>query len=115
MASPTLIKVDQSFLEVHGDEISSHIDCEYAVSEGLHFGTRMIKKAYQITNSKMIEQAVNVNVVPEIILFDQFICNKDRDRNGGNLLFDQTEMKIIVIDHFMPLISALCGMPHSLP
>lgn len=99
LASPTLINVDSSFLEIHGEEIAAHIETEELISEGIHFGTKKIKKAFQILNSKMIEKATNIEVIPEIILFDQLICNIDRDRNGGNLLFDQSEMKIVVIDH----------------
>lgn len=86
LANPCLIRVDSDFLDLYGDEISTHIDNDMTITTGLHFGTRKINKAIQITNSRMLEEAVNVRVIPELILFDQLICNTDRDQNGGNLL-----------------------------
>ncbi|OAB34108.1 HipA family kinase [Paenibacillus glacialis] len=99
LASPTLINVDQDFIDIFGTEITEHIESDVSISKGLHFGTKKINKAFQIVNSKMIESATNIKAIPEIILFDQLICNTDRDRNGGNLIFDQSKMKIVVIDH----------------
>ncbi|MNB97099.1 hypothetical protein D3C75_443200 [compost metagenome] len=99
LANPSLLNVDANFIQLYGDEINKHIDSDTPITSGLHFGTRKINKAFQILNSRMLEDALNVRVIPEIILFDQLICNTDRDRNGGNLLFDMSEMKIVVIDH----------------
>ncbi|PQP89663.1 hypothetical protein CPT76_16845 [Paenibacillus sp. AR247] len=99
LASPTLINLDTQFIETYGQEITSHIECEVGLSMGLHFGTKKVNKAYQILNSKMLEPATNLSCIPEIILFDQLICNTDRDKNGGNLIFDQAKMKVVVIDH----------------
>lgn len=97
LAIPSIIEVDDSFVNDYGKEISEHVECK--ISIGLHFGTRKIKKVFQIFNSQMLESALNIECIPEILLFDQLVCNKDRDNNGGNLLFDATNMKIIMIDH----------------
>lgn len=99
LANPTLINVDKDFIDLYGKTISDHIECEEELSKGLHFGTKKINKAFQISNAKMIESATNIQVIPEIILFDQLVCNTDRDCNGGNLIFDQSNMQIVVIDH----------------
>jgi hypothetical protein len=97
MAEAKLIEIDDSFVKDYGKEIALHTG--EAISAGLHFGTKKIKKTFQIFNSKMLESAVNIECVPEIILFDQLICNRDRDSNGGNLLYDATDHKITLIDH----------------
>jgi hypothetical protein len=97
LAEPKFIYLDESFVEDHGAQISVHVGEE--ITTGTHFGTQKVKKAFQIFNSQMIEEAVNINCVPEIILFDHLICNKDRDSNGGNLLFDHNTKQIVLIDH----------------
>lgn len=94
---PALINVPSVFIEDHGTMISNHVGDE--INEGLHFGTHKIKKVYQVTSPKMIAEASNIDIVPEILLFDQFICNSDRDNNGGNLLFNPSSMEIMIIDH----------------
>ncbi|WP_340004403.1 HipA family kinase [Paenibacillus sp. FSL K6-0276] len=99
LANPTLINIDKEFIKLYGTTISNHIECGEELSGGLHFGTKKINKAFQIANSKMLESATNIRVIPEIILFDQLICNTDRDCNGGNLIFDQSNMQLVVIDH----------------
>lgn len=97
LAVPVLVEVANEFIYDYGTAIEQHINC--ATGPGLHFGTKKIKKGVPITNSDVLKRAKNVNVIPEIIIFDQLICNKDRDRNGGNLLFDMSKMEIVVIDH----------------
>ncbi len=97
LASPRLIQVDTTFVQDYGPEISDHI--EDSITPGVHFGTKKVKKAFQISNTQMLEKALNVECIPEVILFDQIICNRDRDSNGGNLIFDATKMEIVVIDH----------------
>ncbi|WP_332249088.1 HipA family kinase [Paenibacillus zanthoxyli] len=93
------MNVDKDFLNLYEQIIADHIECEREIHPGVHFGTKRINKTFPIANAKMLERALNVTIVPEIILFDQLICNNDRDCNGGNLLFDQSQMKIVVIDH----------------
>jgi hypothetical protein len=97
LAETSFVHVDESFVVDHGGLISLHV--EKPITSGIHFGSKKIKKVFQISNSQMLEEAVNINCVPEIILFDHLICNYDRDRNGGNLLFDFSTKQIVMIDH----------------
>lgn len=97
LANPSLINVSKEFLLIHGNEISEHVGEE--VFPGLHFGTQKIKNAFQINTAKIIDTASNKECIPSILLFDQLICNKDRESNGGNLLIDGKEKEIVVIDH----------------
>lgn len=99
LANPTLITIGQEFIEDHGDEIRSHLDTDETVQEGFHFGTEKVKKVVPITTAAMLAQARNVNVIPDIVIFDQLVCNVDRDKNIGNLLFDIDSKEIVVIDH----------------
>jgi hypothetical protein len=97
LSAPKLINVDESFVQDFSGEISLHIGD--TITSGLHFGTKKIKKTFQITTPHMLENANNINCIPEIIIFDQLIGNKDRDSNGGNLLYDASLNKIVLIDH----------------
>ena len=97
LSFPTLINVTPEFVNDYGKEISEHLLNN--VHPGIHFGTRKVKKAYPITKTDMLIGAENIHVIPGIILFDHLVCNKDRDSNGGNLLFDQSKKEIVVIDH----------------
>ncbi|MDA1987406.1 MULTISPECIES: HipA family kinase [Bacillus cereus group] len=97
LASPSLVQVNEEFIEDFGEQISKHT--EEDVTVGLHFGTKRIKKAFQISSAGMLELAKNIECIPGIILFDQLVCNCDRECNGGNLLFDQSKMEIVVLDH----------------
>jgi hypothetical protein len=94
---PALVEVEDQFLVDHGSEISGYL--EEKVLPGIHFGTLKIKKSVPITESRMISHATNRDIVPALLVFDQLICNKDRDSNGGNLLFDLNKMEIVVLDH----------------
>lgn len=93
-----LVRCDEQFIQLYGEEIERHILSKLN-HDGVHFGTLKIKKTFTITGTAMLEMAENLEVVPEIFLFDQLICNVDRDSNGGNLLFDASNMKITIIDH----------------
>ena len=95
--SPVIVKVSDQFANDYEKELYAHI--KQKVRAGTHFGSRKIKKVYPITNANMLESARNKIIIPEIILFDQLVCNRDRDSNGGNLLFDYSNMEIVVIDH----------------
>jgi hypothetical protein len=97
LAEPSIVNIDDYFISDHGNEISQHV--EKQVTSGTHFGSKKVKKAFQIFNSQMIEDAGNINCVPDIILFDHLICNKDRDSNGGNLLYDSNSKQLVLIDH----------------
>lgn len=97
LPSPALIRVSEDFVRHNNQELSIHIGAE--ITPGIHFGTKKVKKAYPITNSDMLKFAKNNDIIPDIILFDQLVCNRDRDSNGGNLLFDATKKEIVVIDH----------------
>lgn len=94
---PALINITKEFLDVFGEKLSNFIG--ETIQPGLHFGTKKIKKVFTITSTKMIEEAVNLNVISELFIFDLFICNKDRDSNGGNLLFDKGKNEIVILDH----------------
>lgn len=69
------------------------------MQSGLHFGSKKVARISPVTSHKIIEGATNKSSIPSIILFDQLIANGDRDANRGNLLFDMTENKILMIDH----------------
>lgn len=97
LATPSLVQVNDTFIQDFGEQVSEHT--EENVTTGLHFGTKMIKKAYQINGASMLKLAKNIECIPDIILFDQLVCNCDRECNGGNLLFDQSKMEIVVLDH----------------
>ncbi|MNW33493.1 hypothetical protein D3C74_104560 [compost metagenome] len=94
---PALVNVSPDFLSIYGKTLGDFIGEE--VTHGFHFGTQKIKKAYAIETGAMIELATNINVISELFIFDLFICNSDRDSNGGNLLFDAKEKKIVILDH----------------
>jgi hypothetical protein len=94
---PSTIQISREFIKDYSGIISEHIGSD--IQSGLHFGTMQIKKAFQITNTRMIKSASNIDIVPEILIFDQLVCNTDRDRNGGNLLFDFAKNEIVVLDH----------------
>lgn len=97
LASPVFVQISDKFARDYEKELFSHV--EQNVGAGIHFGTKKVRKVYPITDANMLKQARNCNVIPEIILFDQLVCNRDRDSNGGNLLFDYSNMEIVVIDH----------------
>lgn len=97
LATPSFVQVNETFIQDYGLQVSAHTETN--VTSGFHFGTKKIKKAYQITGTDMLRYAKNVDCIPGIILFDQLVCNCDRECNGGNLLFDQTKMEIVVLDH----------------
>lgn len=95
--NPALIQVSDEFIKDFGTKISDHVGEQ--ITTGIHFGTKKLKKAYPLTNADMIYLARNVHIVPEILLFDHWIHNSDRDRNGGNLLFDAVKMELVILDH----------------
>lgn len=97
LASPSIVEVDDDFVTHYGKQISLHVGEE--ISAGIHFGTKKVKKIYPITNSAMLQAARNIDIIPEVVLFDHWICNTDRESNGGNLLFDASKMEVVVIDH----------------
>jgi len=97
LPSPALIRVSEDFVRDNKQELSIHLGVE--ITPGIHFGTKKVKKAYPITDPDMLKFAKNINIIPDIILFDQLVCNRDRDSNGGNLLFDPIKKEIVVIDH----------------
>lgn len=98
---PALINISEDFCHLYGEKLNSFLGEQ--VSNGIHFGTKKIKKAYAIEDSgslgAMLDYATNLEVISELFIFDLFICNSDRDSNGGNLLFDVSDRKIIVLDH----------------
>lgn len=98
---PVLIKTNDDFHDLYGEKLSSYIGEE--IKPGVHFGTRKIKKAIPIEETgslgAMLDHAKNIHVLSELFIFDLFICNNDRDSNGGNLLFDMNEKMIIILDH----------------
>lgn len=98
LANPTLIYSGADFVNDYGAEISSHLDAK-SIQVGMQFGTLKVKKATLITSTAMLGEAKNLEIIPEIIIFDQFICNGDRGQNMGNLLFDIEKKEIVVIDH----------------
>lgn len=95
--SPALVQVTSEFMSDYGREISEHIEADLGI--GIHFGTKKIKKVFPLVSTEMLRSAKNADVIPEILLFDHWIGNFDRARNGGNLLFDASKMEIVMIDH----------------
>ncbi|RKQ34265.1 HipA family kinase [Oceanobacillus halophilus] len=97
LASPSLIEVGDTFVNDYGKEISRHTQEE--IKAGIHFGTKKIKKVFPINTPQIVKRAYNKDIIPDLFVFDQIICNKDRDSNGGNLIFDYEKQSIVVIDH----------------
>lgn len=97
LAHPNLINIDEIFIKDYGEDIKKHINAE--IEPGVHFGTKKIQKVFPINTSAILGKARNTNVIPDVVLFDHLICNTDRGSNGGNLIFDYTNKKIVVIDH----------------
>lgn len=97
LAEPALVNIDKQFIEDYGEEINNHVGEK--VEPGIHFGTKLIKKAYPINTSQILKQTINTNIIPSLILFDHIINNKDRDSNRGNLLIDYERKMLVVIDH----------------
>jgi len=97
LAEPVLINVSDEFLIDHGEELNQSIGNQ--IQPGIHFGTKKIKKVVPINSTSIVKRASNKNIIASIILFDHIICNKDRDSNGGNLIYDFKQEEIVVIDH----------------
>lgn len=97
LAEPALVNVDEQFIIDYGETLTNHI--KHDIKPGIHFGSKKIKKAFPINSTSMLEKATNINSISSLIIFDHLICNKDRDSNAGNLLFDASNKSIVVIDH----------------
>ncbi len=41
----------------------------------------------------------NIDIIPNLILFDSILMNSDRDGNEGNWFFDKKTTELVVIDH----------------
>lgn len=95
--TPAIISVEKRFIEDFGNQISAHVGED--IKPGYHFGTQKIDKVFPIENADMLKSAQNKFIIPEILLFDHWIGNSDRESNKGNLLFNFGKMEIAVIDH----------------
>lgn len=69
------------------------------VQPGIHFGSKVISKAVKVNTPGLVEVASNKEDILGIILFDHLTGNDDRHSNQGNLLFDISKKKIMMIDH----------------
>ncbi|WCT56902.1 hypothetical protein PQ456_05090 [Paenibacillus kyungheensis] len=94
---PVLIHLTEEFCSMYGQKLKEHIGSD--ILPGVHFGCLKLKKAYPIELGSMLNEAINIEIIAELLIFDLFICNSDRDNNGGNLLFDPQQKKIIILDH----------------
>lgn len=92
-----LVKINLQFVQVYGEVIKHHIG--ETISQGLHFGSQKVDKAYPITSSQMIEGSTNPSCLSDVLLFDHLVGNEDRVSNRGNILMDGTSKKITVLDH----------------
>jgi len=97
IAEAALINVDHAFVEVYGEEISQFIG--EPLQPGVHYGSKKIMKASPVSSHRLIQSSSNSHLVPNILLFDQWIGNCDRDANKGNMLFDMLKKEIVIIDH----------------
>lgn len=97
IADPVLVNISEEFLNDYGGVIEEHV--EEVVEPGIHFGSKKIKKAFPINSTSLVRKATNKDIIASLILFDHIICNKDRDSNAGNLIYDYSNNKIVVIDH----------------
>jgi len=101
IAEPFEIKIDDVGLINKINETRDH-----PINSGLHIGTLDLKLSFELSkshhvnlDSKLIE---NLNVVPDIIAFDIFVCNTDR--KGANSLVEVTDngkqpFRYVMIDH----------------
>lgn len=88
-----LLKIDDSI-------ISSTPELrERNIQSNIGFALKWNQKANANVRRPALEICKNTDIIPTLIYFDQFILNKDRVLNDGNLLFDSKEKKLIVIDH----------------
>lgn len=95
IAEPAIVEISTELIE------SSQELKELGVEPGIHFGSKKIKRVYPITNKQLVDIADNKHVIPDILIFDHWIGNKDRGANSGNLLIAQegNAIEIKVIDH----------------
>lgn len=47
----------------------------------------------------IISKCINLDDIPSIVLFDQFIINNDRSNNDGNFFFEKKTKRLMIIDH----------------
>lgn len=80
----------------------------------LAFGSQWLNKAIPKVNPLCLEQCQNINQIPRILFFDQFILNNDRALNDGNLLFDYKTKLLYIIDHSHIFLKSLIWNPHTL-
>jgi hypothetical protein len=67
---------------------------------GIHFATLYYKNTARPSRNKRIENCINLDKVPLMIVFDHWISNKDRAPNLFNLLIKLTSSyKLRLIDH----------------
>ncbi|MCL6445045.1 MAG: hypothetical protein K6T83_16585 [Alicyclobacillus sp.] len=88
-----IVVVDDEFLRANSEKIG------FGIKKGFHFGSREVKRAITLTNRRILELASNTDIAPLLVLFDHWIHNKDRDSNNGNIMFDTSNKKLVVIDH----------------
>lgn len=91
---------DASLIEINETLIQqTPILQEIGVKPGLHFGSKKMRKATPIPSHFVIKRAVNKEYLPDILLFDHWINNKDRGSNSGNMLIETNTKEIVIIDH----------------
>ena len=50
-------------------------------------------------NRVVAKHISNIEIIPDLILFDTILMNSDRDGNEGNWFFTKEDNKLVVIDH----------------
>lgn len=72
---------------------------ERGIRSTLAFGSKWEKGVQTKINPPLLDSSTNNNIIPNLVLFDQFVFNVDRATNDGNLLFNTRNRNLIVIDH----------------
>lgn len=69
------------------------------VTVGNHFGSLYYKDVSTFFGEEMLRQASNLEEISKIVAFDLWVGNDDRCNNGGNLLLDTVNGKLLSIDN----------------
>lgn len=95
---PAIIMLDADFI---GSSVSLS---ERQIRAGLHLGTKRISQTFDLSDEMaqniQPKNIVNINQVPDMISFDIFVNNKDRN-HGNSILAPTTDKKFkyVLLDH----------------
>lgn len=79
--------------------IPSHVITEPSLQEGIHFGTLLIPYTFRNPPLHVIESSYNVDCIPGMYVFDNYLANNDRHDENIVLSIRYHGNQIVMIDH----------------